>query len=113
VKRVLLLAILSFSVIIMACDKQKAVKSIIEDPQMKTYILSEMLADQQTRAMLADSIFADPLVIDKLMGHIIANETLRAGLIDKILQADTSGQWLLAKLTSDPSLKAKMKIASQ
>ena len=113
VKRILLIAVLGLTLLSMACDKQKAVKNIIADPQMKTYILSEILGDQQTKAQLADSIFADPIVIDKFIEHMANNETLRGQLLDKLLQADTSGQWLLTKLAADPNFKAKMKIAAQ
>ena len=112
-KRFFLLAILSLALISTACDRQKAVKSIVEDPQMKSYILSELLTDQQTKAQLADSIFADPMVIDKFVEHMASNEISRAQLLDKILQSDTSGQWLLSKLAADPNMKAKMKIAVQ
>jgi hypothetical protein len=111
VKRILLLAILSLALISTACDKQKAVKSIVEDPQMKSIILSQLLGDQQTKAQLADSIFADQIVIDKLVAHMAQNELTRTQLLDNILQADTSGQWLLAKLAADPNMKLKMKEA--
>lgn len=113
VKKVVLIAILALGTFLVACDKQKALDSILADPQMKSHILQQMLADETSRAEMADSILADTLITDVYLNGLVENEVSRGGLLERILVVDSTGEWITAWLAEDPDLKRQMRKASK
>jgi hypothetical protein len=113
VKKVLVIAVLTLGTLLIACDKQKALDRILADPQMKSYILTEVMKSEQTRAQLADSIFADKTMTDRYLNQLVANEYARSDLFSRILKADPTGNWIISKLAEDPNLKSAMRQASK
>jgi hypothetical protein len=112
-KKVIAITLLTVGLLAISCDRQKALDRILADPQMKSYMLSEMLKNEETKAQLADSIFADKVLTDQYLTKLVADEGARTDLFNRCLQADTSGNWIISKLAEDPNLKAKMKEASK
>ncbi len=113
VKKVVLIAILALGTFLVACDKQKALDSILADPQMKSHILQQILADETSRAELADSILADTLITDVYLNGLVENEVSRGELLERILVVDSTGEWITAWLAEDPDLKRQMRKASK
>ena len=108
-KKILAMAILAMGMLAISCDKQKALDTIMNDPQMKSYIMGEMLKSETTKAVLADSIFADRQIADNYLNKLISNEYSRADVLSRILRADPTGNWIITKLAEDPNLAAKMR----
>lgn len=112
-KKVVLIAILALGTFIVGCDKQKALDSILADPQMKSNILQQMLADETSRAEMADSILADMEITDVYLDGLAENEISRGDLLERILAVDSTGEWITAKLAEDPDMKRQMRSASR
>lgn len=110
-KKIVLIAVLVSGTLLIGCDKQKALDSIMADPQMKSYILNQMLADETTRAVMADSILADMEVTDAYLDGLAENEIARNDLLKRILAVDSTGEWITAKLAEDPDMKRQMRRA--
>jgi hypothetical protein len=114
VKRILVVAlILLVALMVFGCSKQRALDRLLADPQAKSYILSEAMKNEQTRAALADSIFADRAMTDRFLNGLVANEYSRSDLISRMLKIDPTGQWIIDKLAEDATIKARMKEASK
>jgi hypothetical protein len=109
VKKVITIAILALGLLAISCDRQKALNRIMEDPQMKNYILGEMLKNGDTKAQLADSIFADEAITDMYLEKLISNDNARADLLNRMLRSDTSEAWIIGQLSADSSIVAKMR----
>ena len=112
-KKFVLIAILIAGAAFVACDKQKALDGILADPQMKGYIMQQILADETTRAELADSILADTAITGAYLSGMAQNEASRNELLKKILAVDSTGEWITAKLAENPEIKQQMRSASR
>jgi hypothetical protein len=113
VKKIVLIAILVSGTLLIGCDKQKALDSIMADPQMKSYILNQMLADEATRAVMADSILSDMEVTDAYLDGLAENEASRNDLLKRILAIDSTGEWITARLAENPDIKRQMRKVSR
>jgi hypothetical protein len=113
VKKLIVLAVMGIGLMAIACDKQKALDRILADPQMKSYIMTEIMKSEQTRAQIADSLFADKAVTDAYISRQIQNEYTREDLLRRIMAVDTSGQWIVTRLAEEPRFKDAMKQASR
>ena len=110
-KKVIVIAILAIGAIAIGCNKQEALNKILADPQMKGYIMTEMLKTEVTRAQLADSIFADRNLTDKYLDRLESDEYSRADLLNRMIKYDPNGQWIVGKLTQNDNIKNTMKAA--
>lgn len=108
-KRTILITVLAFGTIVVACSRQKALDRILADPQMKSYLLSEMLKSQPIRAELADSIFADNTIVNKYLDGLVGNDISRDDLLNRMLRVDPSGEWIVNKLVQNDNIKQYMK----
>jgi len=113
VKKLIVIGILGLGLLIVACDKQRALDKILADPQMKTYIMAEIMESEQTRAQIADSLFADRNLTNAYLTRLIQNEYTREDLLRRMMQVDTSGQWTVSILAQEPRFKEQMKQASR
>jgi hypothetical protein len=109
VKKVIALTILAIGVLAVSCDRQKALDKIMADPQMKTYIMGELLQSEATKAQLADSVFADRQIMDSYLNNLVSNEITRTDLLNRIIKTDTTGNWIFDKLSADPDFAARIK----
>ena len=112
-KRVVLIALMALLTIIVGCDKQKALDSIMADQQMRSYLLQQMLSDETSRAEMADSIMNDNSITGAYLTGLVENELSRNDLLNRMITADTTGEWIVGKLAENPALKASMKKASR
>ena len=112
-KRVVLIAVLALLTIIVGCDKQKALDSILADPQMRSHLLHQMLADETSRAEMADSILNDDVITDAYLAGLVENELSRNALLNRLIAVDSTGEWTVAKLAENADIKAVMKKASR
>jgi hypothetical protein len=108
-KKLIAITLLTLSLLSINCDRQKALDRVIADPQMKSYLLGEMLKSEGTKAQLTDSIFADTMITGRYLDKLISDENGRADLLNKMLRADPTGDWIIKKLSEDPNLAAKMR----
>jgi hypothetical protein len=113
VKKLIVIVFLGVGMIFAACDRQRALDKIMADPQMKSYILTEIMKFEQTKAQLADSLFADKALTDAYLGRLVQNEYTREDLLIRIMKADTSGQWIVTKLADEPRFREPMKAVSR
>jgi hypothetical protein len=111
VKKIVALTILAVGILAIGCDRQKALDKIMADPQMKSYIMGQMLKNETIKAQLADSVFADQQIMNAYLNKLAANEITRTDLLNRILQADTSGTWIFDKLSADPDFAVRIKPA--
>lgn len=109
VKKVVLITILTLGTFLVGCDKQKALDSIMADPQMKSHILKQMLADETSRAEMADSILADMEITDAYLDGLAENEVSRGDLLKRILAVDSTAEWITARLAENPDIKRQMR----
>lgn len=112
-KKLIIIAVLGCGLLLVACDKQKALDRILADPQMKTYIMGEIMKSEQTKSQIADSLFADPAITGAYLSRLVQNEYSREDLLRRIMQVDTSGQWTVSILAEDARFKERMKQASR
>lgn len=112
-KKLIVTAILGAGLLLVACDKQRALDRILADPQMKTYIMTEIMKSEQTRAQIADSLFADPILTNAYLDRLVQNERSRGDLLYRMIAVDTTGQWILSSLAAEPGFKEKMRQASK
>jgi len=108
VKRVVLIAILAILTVVVACDKQKALDSIMADPQMRSYLLQQMLADEASRAEMADSILNDSNITSAYLSGLVENEFSRNNLVERIIAVDSTGEWIMARLAQYPDIKKEI-----
>jgi hypothetical protein len=113
VKRLFFVMVLAVTAAFFGCSKQRALDQVMEDPDMRSYLLQQMLTDEGTRAEMADSILNDSEITDAYLTGLAENEVSRAGLLEKILVVDSTGEWITGKLAENPDLKAKMRSASR
>jgi hypothetical protein len=114
VKKTVLILIVIVGLALIGCSKESALDKIIqEDPEYRANILGKLLAHDDTRAELADTIFADQEIFSARMDSMAQNENNREMLLHHILAADTTGEWILGKLAEDPDMKQKMRTASR
>jgi len=113
VKRFVLVAALGLMTVIIGCDKQKALDSIMADSQMRSYIMQQMLSDETSRAEMADSILNDATITNTYLDSLVANEMTRGNLVDRIIAVDSTGQWITAKLAENPEIKKEMRKAAR
>ena len=101
-------------VALIGCSKESALDKIIQDdPGYRSSIMGKLLAYEDTRAELADSIFGDQELFAARIDTLCQDEKTREGLLDYILAADTTGEWIVGKLAEDPDLKQKMRAATR
>lgn len=112
-KRVVLIAVMALLTIIVGCDKQKALDSILDDPQMRSHLLQQMLADETSRAEMADSILNDKVITDAYLTGLVENELSRNDLLNRIIAIDSTGEWTVGKLAENADIKKVMKKASR
>jgi hypothetical protein len=113
VRKFFVIVILGIGLLTSACDKQRALDKILADPQMKTYIMAEIMENEQTRAQIADTLFADPQITNAYLDRLVMNEYTREDLLRRIMQADTSGQWTVSRLAEQTRFKELMRQASK
>jgi len=113
VKKAIAITLMALGLLAVSCNRQKALDRIMADPQMKSYIMGEMLKSETTKAQLADSIFADRAITDQYIDRLVANEYTRTDLFNRCLRNDSTGSWIIGKLAEDPVRKAKMKEMSK
>jgi len=113
VKKLIVVAVLGIGLLIVACDKERALDKILADSQMKSYIMGEIMKSEQTRAQIADSLFADPILTSAYLNRLVQNDITREDLLRRIMQADSTGQWTVSILAEEPRFKDKMKQASK
>ncbi|MEE9554099.1 MAG: hypothetical protein V3W18_07340 [candidate division Zixibacteria bacterium] len=112
-KRVVLIAVLALLTIIVGCDKQKALDSILADPQMRSHLLHQMLSDETSRAEMADSILNDVTITDVYLSGLAENELSRIDLLERLIAVDSTGEWTVGKLAENAEIKKVMKKASK
>jgi len=113
VKRIVLIAIPALLTIMVSCNRQKALDRIIADPQMRSYLLQQMLADQTSRAEMADSILNDNKITDAYVKGLVDNEISRDALLQKFIAIDTTGTWIVGKLSENPEVMKEIKKAAK
>lgn len=114
VKRTVLIAVLILGLALIACDKQSALDKIIkEDPEYRANIMGKLLAYEDTRYELADTIFADEQILAARMESMCQNERSREMLLRYVLAADSTGEWIIGKLAENPDIKQKMRNATR
>ena len=112
-KKIIVLAILALGTFVVGCNRQQALNKIMADPQMKGYIMTEMLKTEVTRAQLADSIFADKNLTDKYLDRLVSDEYSRADILNRMLKYDPSGTWIVGKLDQNDNIRNTMKAATK
>ncbi len=110
-KKLFLIAVLLLGMLTAACSKQKALDNILADPEMKSYLLKQMLGDESTRAEMADSILADENIVTAYLSGMAEMEISRGDLLSYIMAVDTTGEWTIGKLSENPEFKKIMKQA--
>ena len=113
VKRIILIAIPALFIITMSCNKQRALDRIMADPQMRSYLLQQMLTDQTTRAEMADSIMNDSKVTDAFVKGLVDNEASRDVLLQKMIASDPTGVWIVGKLSENADILKEIKKAAK
>jgi len=99
---------------LIGCSKESALDKIIqEDPGYRANILGKLLAYDDTRAELADTIFADQEIFSARIDSMCQNENSREMLLQHILAADSTGEWILGKIAENPGLKQMMRTVSR
>lgn len=111
VKKTVFLVILTMAIsaIIIGCDQQKALDQILEKPEMKQYLMTQMMSDQSvkdgiTAEILADSVWVSQIVTE--YGKTMAN---REQMLNTLLQYPGMGEIMLSKMAEDETLRKAMK----
>ncbi len=108
-KKLIAITILALAMFAISCDRQKALDRVMADPQMKNYLMGEMLKNETTKAQLTDSIFADTMITSRYLDKLISDENARTDLFNRMLRVDPTGDWLIRKLSENPDIKTKMR----
>jgi hypothetical protein len=114
VKKKVLILIVIMGLALIGCSNESALDKIIqEDPEYRANILGKLLAHDDTRADLADTIFADQEIFMTRMDNMCQDERSREMLLQHILAADSTGEWIIGKLAENPDIKQKMQRATR
>lgn len=112
-KKIFLIAAILIGITVIGCSKQNALETIIQDPDARIDLINKLLSYENVRAELADSIFADSEILMARLDGFAADENMRGMLLGHLLAADTTGEWIIAKLVENPDMKKKMRSAAR
>ena len=112
-RKLFLVTVILVGILVAGCGKQSALETILQDPGARSHLMGQLLAFEDTRAEVADSIFADNELITARLSGYSEDELKREVLLGHILAADSTGEWIIAKLVENPDMKKKMRSASR
>ena len=105
----LLILTLIVAVLFVNCDKRKAIDQILENPEMKSYLMGKMLEDETIKADITNRFFADTIWVSSTMNRLSDQIDNRQIIFEKFLEYEGMSDMMLEKMAEDPELKKKMK----
>ena len=91
------------------CDQQKAIDQILENPQMKSYLMGKMMEDEAIKADITNQLMADSVWVNSIVVRLTDQHGNRIMMFEKLLEHEGMGDMMLEKMAEDSALKAKMK----
>jgi hypothetical protein len=91
------------------CSKQTGLDQIMQNPQMKTYLMGKMMDDQSVKMEMIDKLLADSAWVSAFVDRLSKQMVIRDAAIAKLIGIEGVKENLLNKMAEDPALLAQMK----
>jgi non-ribosomal peptide synthetase component E (peptide arylation enzyme) len=96
------------AVLIIGCDQQKALDQILQNPEMKAYMMTKMMQDTSVKAEITNELLADSAWVAEIVNRMGEQMTDRQMMLNTLLSHEGMGEIMLEKMAEDPALKSKM-----
>jgi hypothetical protein len=106
---IITLIIAAITAFLSGCDQQKAIDQILENPQMKSYLMGKMMEDEAIKADITNQLMADTAWVSSIVGQLAEQHNDRILMFEKLLEHEGMGEIMLEKMAEDPALKTKIK----
>lgn len=106
---ILIVLVLALGILMSGCDKQKALDQILENPEMKAYMMTTMMQDEAVKEEITNQILADTAWSALIVARFSEQMSNRETMMTKLLEYKGMGQIMLEKMAEDAELKNKMK----
>ncbi len=103
------LIIAAIGAFIIGCDQQKAIDQILENPQMKSYLMGKMMEDEAIKADITNQLMADSAWVNSIIVRLTDQQNTRTIMFENLLTHEGMGDMMLEKMAEDPALKTKIK----
>jgi hypothetical protein len=95
-------------ILIIGCDQQKALDQILQNPEMKAYMMTKMMQDTSVKAEITNELLADSAWVANLITRMSEQMSDRQMMLNALLSHEGMADIMLEKMAEDPALKAKM-----
>jgi len=106
---VFFIMVLAIGAIFVSCDQQKALDQVLQNPEMKTYMMTKMMQDEAIKTEMTNQLLADTAWVSSIIARLGNQMNYRETMMETLLSHEGMGEILLAKLAEDPQLKERMK----
>jgi len=106
---ILIIMVSLVGAIFVGCDQQKALDQILQKPEMKTYLMTQMMKDEGVKAEITTQILTDSAWVANIVAEYSKTMANREIMLNAMLEYPGMGQIMLSKMSEDPELKAAMK----
>ena len=91
------------------CDQQKALDQVLQNPEMKTYMMTKMMEDAAIKDEITNQLLADTAWVNSIVGRLAEQMSNREMMMNTLLAHEGMGMIMLEKMSEDAQLKEKMK----
>jgi len=99
--------IIGSALLFSACDQKKALDQILENPEMKAYMMGKMLEDESIKTDMVNNLLADTTLTKTIIDRMMERLDNREYMFDKLLNHEGMIDLMLQKMVEDDELKKK------
>ena len=103
------LGVAVIAILLAGCDQQKALDQILENPEMKSYMMTKMMEDENIKAEITNQLLADSVWVASIVDRLSEQLSNRALMFEQLMGHEGMADMMLEKMAEDEALKAKMK----
>ncbi len=106
---ILIILVSIVGAILVGCDQQKALDQILDNPEMKTYLMTQMMTDEGVKAEITTQVLADSAWVAQIVNEYSKTMANREIMMNTLLEFPGMGEIMLSKMAEDDNLKKSMK----
>ena len=106
---VFVILVLAVGAVMTGCDQQKALDQILQNPEMKAYMMTKMMGDAAIKEEITTQLLADTAWVSEIVTKLADQMSNREMMMNTLLSHEGMGEMMLEKMSEDPQLKDKMK----
>ena len=105
----LFILLLAIGAVLTSCDQQEALDQILQNPEMKAYMMTKMMQDETVKQEITNQILADSAWSGMIVTEYAKQMSNREMMMTRLLEYEGMGLIMLEKMAEDDVLKEKMK----